>query len=126
MMKKINVHFCPVTENRHIFNMYAADDAFTLQSEALKPFITSRVALGIVALKIPEMEVNIKNAFARDGLFTFIRDPIKLLEMQVECALNLRDTGVFMPAKAKDSDQDEELVLADMSASESDSDSDSD
>ena len=44
--------------------------------------------------------------------------------MQVECALNLRDTGVFMPAEAKDSDQDEELVLVDMSASESGSDND--
>ena len=35
-MKKINVNFRPVTENRHIYNMYLADDAFTVRLEAQK------------------------------------------------------------------------------------------
>ena len=35
-MKKINVHFRLVTENRHISNMYVADDAFTVRLEAQK------------------------------------------------------------------------------------------
>ena len=49
---------------------------------------------------------------------------MKLLEMQVECAYNLREAGVFIPAEAENSDHDEVLVLADMSASESGGDSD--
>ena len=35
-MKKINVHFRPVTENRHISNMYVDDDALTVRLEAQK------------------------------------------------------------------------------------------
>ena len=35
-MKKIDVHFRRVTENRHISNMYVADDAFTVRLEAQK------------------------------------------------------------------------------------------
>ena len=35
-MEKINVHFRPVTENRHKSNMYVADDAFTMRLEAQK------------------------------------------------------------------------------------------
>ena len=93
---------------------------------ALKPFITAWVALGIQALKTPEMKVTIRNAFANDGLFTAIRDPIKLLEMQVESALNMGEEEIFIPAEAEKSDRDEELVLADLSASDSGSDSDSD
>ena len=73
-----------------------------------------------------EMRVTIRNAFANDGLFTAIRDPIKLLEMQVESALNMGEEEIFIPAEAEKSDHDEELVLADLSASDSGSDSDSD
>ena len=93
---------------------------------ALKPFITAWVALGIQALKTPEMKVTIRNAFANDGLFTAIRDPIKLLEMQVESALNMGEEEIFIPAEAEKSDHDEELVLADLSASDSGSDRDTD
>ena len=107
---KINVHFRPVTENRHISNLYIDDTVVNkpfkhavklgyknhldgnnaalwqpkLTVGALKPFITAWVALGIQALKTPEMKVTIRNAFTNDGLFTAIRDPIKLLKMQVE------------------------------------------
>ena len=35
-MKKINVHFRSVTENRHISNMYVDDDALTVRLEAQK------------------------------------------------------------------------------------------
>ena len=35
-MKKINVHFRPVTENRHISNMYVDDDTLTVRLEAQK------------------------------------------------------------------------------------------
>ena len=35
-MKKINVHFRPVTENRHTSNMYVDDDTFTVRLEAQK------------------------------------------------------------------------------------------
>ena len=89
---------------------------------ALKPFITAWVALGIQALKTPEMKVTIRNAFANDGLFT----AIKLLEMQVESALNMGEEEIFIPTEAEKSDHDEELVLADLSASDSGSDRDSD
>ena len=33
-MKKINVHFRPVTENRHTSNMYVDDDAETTETRA--------------------------------------------------------------------------------------------
>ena len=93
---------------------------------ALKPFITAWVALGIQALKTPKKRLTIKNAFANDDLFTVIRDLIKLLEMQVESALNMAEEEIFIPAEAEKSDHDEELVLADLSASDSGGDSDSD
>ena len=32
--------------------------------------------------------------------------------MQVECELNLRETGAFIPSEAENSDHDGELVLA--------------
>ena len=35
-MKKINVHFRPGTETRHISNAYVADDALTVRLEAQK------------------------------------------------------------------------------------------
>ena len=43
---------------------------------------------------------------------------MKLLEMQVESALNMREE-IFIPSLAENSDHDEELDLADMSASDS-------
>ena len=88
---------------------------------ALKPFITAWVALGIQALKTPGMKLSIKNAFANDGLFTAIRDPIKLLEIQV-----MEEEEIFIPAEAEKSDHYEELLLADLSSSDIGSDSDSD
>ena len=63
------------------------------------------------------MKVTITNEFANDGSFT-VRDPMKLLEMQVESALNMREE-IFIPSLAENSDHDEELDLADMSASDS-------
>ena len=35
-VKKINVHFRPVMENRHTSNVYVDDDAFTVRLEAQK------------------------------------------------------------------------------------------
>ena len=35
-MRKVNVHFRPVTENRHISNMYVDDDTLTVRLEAQK------------------------------------------------------------------------------------------
>ena len=35
-MRKVNVHFRPVTENRHISNMYVDDDALTVRIETQK------------------------------------------------------------------------------------------
>ena len=61
------------------------------------------------------MKVTISNAFENDGLFTAIRDPMKLLEMQAEAAFNMREEEIFFPAVAENSDYDEELILADMS-----------
>ena len=78
---------------------------------ALKPFITAWVALGIHALKIPEMKVTIRNAFANDGFFTAIRDPIKLLEVQVESTLCMGEEEIFIPAEAEKSDHDEVSLL---------------
>lgn len=49
---------------------------------------------------------------------------MKLLEIQVECALNFREAGAFIPGEAENSDHDEELVLADMIVNESEGDSD--
>ena len=63
------------------------------------------------------MKVTITNEFANDGSCT-VRDPIKLLEMQVESALNMREE-IFIPSLAENSDHDEELDLADISASDS-------
>ena len=85
---------------------------------ALKSFITALVALDIHALRTPKMKVTISNAFENDGLFTAIRDPMKLLEMQAEAAFNMREEEIFFPAVAENSDYDEELILADMSASD--------
>ena len=59
---------------------------------ALKPFLTGFVQSGIEALKTPEMRETIKNAFAKDGLFTQIRSPEMQLTVQlagVDLARNL-------------------------------------
>ena len=93
---------------------------------ALKPDITSWVALGIQALKTPEMRLTIKNAFANDGLFSVIRDPVELLEMQITATLKLMVPEIVIPTEAEDSDHDEELTFADLTAGDSGSDSDSD
>ena len=59
------------------------------------------------------MKVTIRNAFANDGLFTAIRDPIKLLEMQVKSALNMGEEDIHS-RRGRKADHDEELVLADL------------
>ena len=86
---------------------------------ALKPYITSWVALGIQALKTPEMRLTIKNAFANDGLFSVIRDPVELLEMQITATLKLMVPEIVIPTEAEDSDHDEELTFADLTAGDS-------
>ena len=53
------------------------------------------------------MKVTIKNDFKKEGSFAIIREPIKLHEMQVECALNLRETRAIIPAEAENSDHDD-------------------
>ena len=50
---------------------------------ALKPFLTGFVQSGIEALKTPEMRETIKNAFAKDSLFTQIRSPEMQLTVQL-------------------------------------------
>ena len=67
--------------------------------------------------------MTIENTFAKYGLFTVTRDPIKILETQVECALNLREAGGFISTEAGNSDHDEEYFLSEMSSSESGRDS---
>ena len=95
-----------------------------LTLSALKPFTTALVALDIHALRTPKMKVTTRNAFENGGLFTAIGDPIKLLEMQAEAALNIREKEIFIAAVAENSHYDEELILADMSASDTGSDRD--
>lgn len=61
---------------------------------ALKPFLTGFVQRGIEAIKTPDMRAAIKNAFANDGLFSYIRSPEMQLSVQLE-GVDL--TNVFVP-----------------------------
>ena len=73
------------------------------------------------------MRLTIKKAFANDGLFEVIRDPVELLEMQITATLKLMVTEILIPTNQEDPDHDEELTLSDIiSLSDSESDSDSD
>ena len=50
---------------------------------ALKPYLTSFVEKGILALKTPEMKACIQNSFAVDGCFRQMRSP----EMQLAAGI---------------------------------------
>ena len=60
----------------------------------LKPFPTGFVQRGIEAIKTPDMRAAINNAFASDGLFSYIRSPEMQLSVQLE-GVDL--TNVFVP-----------------------------
>ena len=51
---------------------------------ALKPFLTGFVQRGIEAIKTPEMRAAIRNAFASDDLFIYIRSAEVQLSVQLE------------------------------------------
>ena len=90
---------------------------------ALKPFLTGFVRRGIEALKTPEMRETIKNAFARDGLFTRIRSPEMQLTVQL-AGIDIARKVVPDVANEPECNSDGEIAMH--SASENGSDSDSD
>ena len=95
-----------------------------LTMSALKPFLTGFVQRGIEALKTPEMREMIKNAFAKDGLFTRIRSPEMQLTVQL-AGIDLARNVVPDVVNEPECNSDGEIAIHSASENGSDSDSDS-
>ena len=81
---------------------------------ALKPFFTTFVAKGILALKTPEMRECIRTCFANDGCFGQMRSTEVQLAAQMECTDMIADAAVNVEEEEDDKSVEELAYATDL------------
>lgn len=88
--------------DNHIAAGHKACDWFPkMTMGVMKPFIHDFIAVGIAALKTPEMKETIKRSFREDGRFDLIRSP----EYQAQALLSLVGLGEHLPTMVPEGEE---------------------